>query len=243
MDHSRTETVVGKDGLGKLSNSAVAIFGAGGVGGYTIEALARAGIGKLYIIDYDLISESNLNRQIIALDSTIGEKKTDAFKKRISQINPEAKIITNHIQLTPDNVSEFIPADADYAIDAIDEIDPKVSLILELLKQKIPFISSMGAGSRLDPLSIRLADISKTEYCPLARKVRKKLRQNGINKGVKCLYSEEKIKKSVETEREKNTADNQVVKTKKIQGSISYMPGIFGLTAAGLIIKDILNQE
>jgi tRNA A37 threonylcarbamoyladenosine dehydratase len=237
MDKSRTEIIIGRDGIKKLENATVALFGLGGVGGYSAEALARAGVGRLILADYDTVAPSNMNRQILSLQSAMGKYKTDAARERIKDINSSAEIITIKTRLLPENMAEAIPWDYSsyYAIDAIDEIESKVSLICELKKKGIPFVSSMGTGSRLSPSGVTVSDISKTDYCPLARTLRKKLKAAGITGGVRCIYSKENLNR-LGTEELKNGM------TKKVQGSISYMPGIFGLTAAGIIINDILNS-
>lgn len=236
MDQSRTEIITGMEGVKKLRHATVAVFGLGGVGGYSAEALARAGVGRFILLDYDTVAPSDINRQILSLVSTIGKYKTDVAEERIKDINSRAEIIKITKRLLPENINEIIPWDykSCYAIDAIDELDSKVSLIYELQKRKIPFVSSMGAGNRLCPTGVEVCDISKTEYCPLARTLRKKLKSAGITSGVRCIYSKENLKTLTTVEDDKGLH-------KKIQGSISYMPGIFGLTAAGVIINDILK--
>jgi len=235
MDLSRTEILIGPENISKLMKSSVAIIGLGGVGGYAAEAIARAGVGKMIIADYDMVTSSNINRQILSLSSTMGELKTDVALKRLKDINPGIEVITISERLTPDNISQIITDTKPlYAIDAIDEIDSKTSLITELVKRNIPFVSSMGAGSRLDSSKIKVDDISRTEYCPLARIMRKKLKTAGIETGVRCIYSTENLNKVQEPESGAG---------KRMQGSISFMPAIFGLMAAGLIINDIINND
>lgn len=234
MDLSRSEILIGKENLDKLRQSTVAVFGLGGVGGYAAEAIARAGIGSMVIADYDRVASSNMNRQILSLTSTMGELKTDVSIKRIKDINPDIDIIAISERLTPENISGLIPQkNYLYAIDAIDEIDSKTFLITELVKRKIKFVSSMGAGSRLDSSKIKVADISKTEYCPLARIMRKRLKAEGIETGVRCIYSTENLNKVLDPENGTG---------KRMQGSISFIPGIFGLMAAGIIINDIIAR-
>jgi tRNA A37 threonylcarbamoyladenosine dehydratase len=232
IDLSRSKILIGEENLNRLKQSAVAIFGLGGVGGYALEAIARSGISSIIICDYDRITASNINRQILSLSSTMDEMKTDIALKRLKDINPEIEIIAINERLTPQNIKNIIPVKENlYAIDAIDEIDAKVSLIAELINRKIPFVSSMGAGSRLDPLKVRVDDISKTEYCPLAKIIRKRLRAIGYSSGVRCIYSTEHLNRIQEHESE----------GKRLQGSISFMPGIFGLIAAGVILNDIIK--
>ncbi|HPF07403.1 MAG TPA: tRNA threonylcarbamoyladenosine dehydratase, partial [Spirochaetota bacterium] len=232
MDQSRTEILIGADGVDKLRKATVMIIGLGGVGGHAAEAIVRAGAGQIIIADYDTIAPSNLNRQILSLASNIGIKKTETASERFREINPEIKITSFTERLTPENIGMIFPETADnlYAIDAIDEIDAKIALITELHRRGIPFVSSMGAGSRLNPSLVKIADISKTEHCPLARVIRRKLRIAGIEKGVRCVYSTENLNRFAEPETEGE---------RRKQGSISFMPGIFGLTAAGVIINDI----
>lgn len=232
MDQSRTEILIGADGVDKLRKATVMIIGLGGVGGHAAEAIVRAGVGTIIIADYDTVAPSNLNRQILSLSSNIGDKKTEIAAERFKNINPEIEIVLYTEHLTPDNIGMIFPETTDnlYVIDAIDEIDAKIALITELYRRGIPFISSMGAGSRLNPSLVRIADISKTEHCPLARVIRRKLRLAGIEKGVRCVYSTENLNRFAEPEAEGE---------RRKQGSISFMPGIFGLTAAGVIINDI----
>ncbi len=234
MDQSRTEILIGADGVDKLRKATVMIIGLGGVGGHAAEAIVRAGAGQIIIADYDTIAPSNLNRQILSLASNIGIKKTETASERFREINPEIKITSFTERLTPENIGMIFPETADnlYAIDAIDEIDAKIALITELHRRGIPFVSSMGAGSRLNPSLVKIADISKTEHCPLARVIRRKLRLAGIEKGVRCVYSTENLNRFAEPETEGE---------RRKQGSISFMPGIFGLTAAGVIINDIIG--
>jgi len=235
MDLTRTEILIGSENIEKLRNSTVAVIGLGGVGGYAAEAIARAGVGTMIIADYDIVASSNINRQILSLNSTMGMLKTEVALQRIRDINPDIKITAISEHLTPDNIDGLIPtADHLYGIDAIDEIESKTSLIKTFVQRDIQFVSSMGAGSRLDSSKIKVDDISRTEYCPLARIMRKKLKDEGVYKGVRCIYSTENLNKVMEPENR-----NQ----KRMQGSNSFIPGIFGLMAAGLIINDIINRE
>lgn len=235
MDLSRSRILIGDDGLKKLRESTVAVFGLGGVGGYAAEAIVRAGTGRIIIADFDAVTPSNINRQILALQQNTGRLKTDVAAERYMQINPQLEIIRITEHLTPGNISSILPRDAKnlYAIDAIDEIAPKTALIAELHRRNIPFASSMGAGSRLDPSQVKTGDISKTSHCPLARVIRRNLKEQGIERGVRCVYSTENLNRVEEPE----TGHG-----KRTQGSISFMPGIFGLTLAGIIINDILTR-
>lgn len=231
MDHSRTELIAGTEGIEKLKDSTVCIFGLGGVGGYALEAVARAGVGHIRIFDFDSFASSNCNRQILALNSTLGNLKTETALNRIQDINPDCDIQAFTEALTPDNISSLVPPDTAYAIDAIDDLDAKVALIAYLRRSGAFFISSMGAGNRIDPTKLRVDDISRTSVCPLARKVRKALRAMDIHKGVPCVYSLEKPKRA------DAAAEISTV------GSISYMPGLFGLTAAGHILSRIITDS
>lgn len=234
MDSSRTSILIGAQALEKLKQAQVHVFGTGGVGGYAVEALARAGVGSIRIYDFDTVSPSNCNRQLIALDSTIGRAKAEAAAERVRDINADCRCEAVNIRLTRENVPEIIAeaaADANgktlWAIDAIDEISAKARLICELKNGRADFISSMGAGNRLDPARVEIADISQTSVCPLARKLRRALRACGIAEGVPCVFSAE----------EPRCAERPAGCT--APGSISYMPGLFGLMAAGYIIKRI----
>ena len=233
IDLSRSRILTGEDGLAKLAESTVALFGLGGVGGYAAEAIVRSGVGRIIICDYDVVAGSNINRQILALKQDMGRLKVDVAADRYMQINPELEIIKITERLTPENIPSIIPRDIEnlYAIDAIDEIAPKTALIAELHARGINFAVSMGAGSRLDPMQVKCGDISATTHCPLARVIRRKLKDLGIERGVRCVYSTENLNRVEEPESGRG---------KRTQGSISFMPGIFGLTLAGIIINDII---
>ena len=235
MDTSRTEILIGKQGVDKLARAGVAVFGLGGVGSYAVEALARAGVGNLYLFDYDRVGPSNANRQILALQSTMGRDKAAVAAERARDINPAVKVYSSTVRLDEKNIDASICSGIEYAVDAIDELGPKTALIMTLVQRNIPFVSSMGAGSKLNPAGIRAADISKTSYCPLARAMRTRLKKAGITTGVRCVYSEENLNAVIPSE----DAGSPKAFT---QGSISYVPAIFGLTAAGLIIQDILSS-
>jgi len=234
MDSSRTEILVGKEGMKRLSGACVAVFGLGGVGGYAAEALVRAGIGRMVLVDYDDVAPSNINRQIIALQSSIGMPKTEVAEKRFKDINPDLEIRSYRMRIDPVNDGGALADGITHAIDAIDEVDAKVGLITALHRSGTSFVSSMGAGSKLDPSGIRLADIRDTRHCPLARAVRHRLKKNGIHTGIRCLYSEENLRRF---ERGAPGYPGKAV----LQGTVSYMTGMFGLYAAGIIIRDILG--
>ena len=231
---SRTELLIGKDGFEKLQNSFVAVIGLGGVGAIAAESLVRTGVGKILLADFDKISESNINRQLMALHSTVGQLKTDALKKRFGDINPNLEIEI-FSEFCSDETYEKILHNVDFVVDAIDSLSPKADLIEYLYKNKIPFISAMGAANRLDPSKIEICDISKTNTCPLASRLRKYLRKRDIYKGFDVVYSFEKpLKKFVE---EDNSMDRG--RKRKTLGSIMYLPAIVGLFASSYVIRKI----
>lgn len=227
---SRTEMLIGNDALVKLRSSRVAVFGIGGVGGYIAEALVRAGVGALDLIDNDTVSESNINRQIIALTSTVGMLKTEVMEKRLLDINPEAEIRCINRFVLPENIDEFNFSAYSYVADAIDTVSGKLAIIEKAYSEGIPVISSMGTGNKLDPTKFEITDIYKTSVCPLARVMRYELKKRGVKK-LKVLYSkEEPVKPSVAEINEKGKA---------IPGSISFVPSAAGLIVASEIIKDL----
>ena len=221
----RTRSLIGENSLSKLSKSKILVFGIGGVGGYVVEALVRSGIGEIDIVDNDKVSISNLNRQIVALNSTIGEYKVDVMKKRALDINPDLKINTYKLFFNDDTKDEFDFSKYDYIVDAIDSVKSKL-LLVELAKNNnTPIISSMGTGNKLNPLKFEMADISKTSVCPLARVVRIELKKRGI-KELKVLYSKEMPYKD----------------GSRVPSSISFVPSTAGLIIASEVIKDIIAQ-
>ena len=225
----RSELLIGEENCRKLANSRVLVLGIGGVGGYALENLARAGIGHLTIVDGDNVDITNCNRQLSALLTTVGQTKTDVWCERIKNINPDAKVIAKAQFLrTPEDIENILSSGFDFAIDAIDELEPKISFICALKRKKIPFISAMGAGGKLDPTQIKIADISKTNGCPLARIVRKRLRDLGITKGVKTVYSPEPPLKRF--------ADRKI-------GSISFIPAIFGCFCAAEAVNSLIKKS
>ena len=224
--------LIGTEAVATLSKSRVAVFGAGGVGGYVIEALARSGIGAIDIIDNDTVSESNLNRQIIALQSTIGLLKTETAKKRVLDINPDCTVTTFETFVLPDNIDGFDFSVYDYIVDAIDTVSGKIAIIEKASKEGIPIISSMGTGNKLDPTKFQIADISKTSVCPLARVMRYEMKKRKIKK-LKVLFStEEPIKPTPEKDE----------RGKIPPGSISFVPSVAGLIIGGEVIKDIIKK-
>jgi len=231
---SRTELLIGKDGLEKLSNSRVAVFGIGGVGGYVVEALARSGVGAIDLIDNDKVSLTNINRQIIATHKTIGEYKVDAAERRAKEINPNVKITKHCIFYTPESGGEIDFSVFDYVVDAIDTVVGKLEIIERSKKAKVPVISSMGAGNKMHPEMFELADISKTTVCPLAKVIRQELKKRRI-KGVKAVYSKEiPIKPS--------PSDEKVEGKRQIAGSVAFVPSAVGLIIAGEVIRDLIRR-
>ncbi len=230
---SRQNIVFGSDSLEKLKNSRVAVFGVGGVGGYVCEALARSGVGTLDIIDNDTVSPSNINRQIIALHSTIGKNKVDVCKERLLDINPEITVNAHNCFFLKENENEFEFENFDYVVDAIDTVSGKLALAVIADKLSIPIISSMGAGNKTDPTQFKVADIYKTSVCPLAKAMRKLCRDNGVKK-LKVVYSEE-----MPTIKEELIDENS--NKRQIPGSVSFVPSVVGLIMAGEVIKDLIR--
>jgi tRNA A37 threonylcarbamoyladenosine dehydratase len=227
----RTELLIGKDGLDRLQGSCVAVFGLGGVGSYIAEALARSAVGKLILVDNDMICESNINRQLIALTSTIGKAKVTAAAERIREINPCIQILPLQMFYTAENAESFDMNGIDYIADAIDTVSSKLELIERADKRNIPIISCMGTGNKLDPTKFEIADIYKTSVCPLARVMRYELKKRGIKK-LKVLFSTEP------PVTHKSVIEEQTCK-RVTPGSISFVPSVAGLIIAGEIIKDI----
>ncbi|WP_027129239.1 tRNA threonylcarbamoyladenosine dehydratase [Fusobacterium perfoetens] len=233
MIFKREELLIGKENLDKLKNSHVIVFGLGGVGGFVIEGLVRGGIGELTIVDYDTVDITNINRQIIATTQTIGKLKTYLISERAKAINPDIKINSISEKYLKENKDMFFQNKKyDYIVDAIDMVSSKLSIIEEANKLNIPIISSMGTGNKLDPLKLEIADINKTSVCPLARVIRKEVKNRGI-KRLKVLYSKEEPKKPL-------NEDNSREKSVNV-GSISFVPSVAGLIIAGEVIKDICN--
>ena len=235
---SRTELIIGKEGLEKLHNAKVAIFGIGGVGSFVVEALARAGIENFILIDNDTVSITNLNRQLIATQKTLGKYKVDVMKERILEINPDAKVTIYKEFYMPDSNSNIIDKTIDYVVDAIDTITAKISLVMECNKLNIPIISSMGTGNKLKPEMFEIDDIYNTSVCPLAKVMRKELKAREIKK-LKVLYSkEEPIKPNPELLEEMIDKDDT---KKQVPGSISFVPSCAGLIIAGEVVKDLIK--
>lgn len=233
----RTELLIGREGCERMRLAKVAVVGTGGVGAYAAEMLVRAGLGSIVLIDSDEISESNLNRQLPALRSTIGRDKASVLRDRFLDINPELDITLIPEFLTEYNVSSLLPPGKNlYVIDAIDTLSPKTALIQHCLRNGIPLVSSMGSGAKLDATKVRLADISKTRECPLAHMLRKRLHKLGIHEGFLSVYSEEKPR------RESTVLEGSRNKKSQV-GSISYLPAVFGCVCAQAIVSLIAENE
>lgn len=242
---SRTELLIGKEALDKLRNSKVVVFGIGGVGSYTVEALARGGIGKLVLIDDDTVCLTNINRQVHATFKTISRSKVEVMKERVLQINPKCEVTTFETFVKEDNISEIITEDTDYVVDAIDTVSSKIALALWCKEHNIRIISSMGTGNKLDPTQFRVADIYDTKVCPLCKVMRYELRKRGLDK-LKVVYSEETPLKPREDEvitcKEGCVCTGGTKKCairRQIPGSISFVPPVAGLIIGGEVIKDI----
>ena len=231
---SRTQLLLGDEAMEKLKNAKVAVFGIGGVGGYAAEALVRSGIGEINIIDNDTVSPSNINRQIYAMNSTVGEYKVDAAEKRMLDINPDVKIKTFKIFYTQETSGQFDFKNYDYIIDAVDTVSAKIELILKAKEAGTPIISSMGTGNKLCPDKFEVADIYKTSMCPLARVMRYELKRRGVKK-LKVVYSKEipVIPKAFV-----NLSDNE----RRVPASVSFVPPVAGFIMAGEVVKDIIKK-
>lgn len=231
---SRTELLIGKDGLNKLKNARVAVFGLGGVGGHAVEALVRSGVGAIDLIDNDTVALSNLNRQLFATQKTIGKYKVDVAEERLKEINPEVKITKYRTFYTPETAEEFDFSKYDYIVDAIDTVVGKLSLIEKSKEHNVPIICSMGAGNKMDPTKFEVTDISKTSVCPLAKVIRQELKKRKIKK-VKVVYSKEiPIKIDDSSLKEELKAGKH-----RIPGSNAFVPSTVGLIMAGEVIKDL----
>lgn len=239
---SRTELLFGKDAMEKLASSRVAVFGIGGVGGYTVEALVRSGLGAVDLIDNDKICLTNINRQIYATIKTVGRYKVDAAKERISEINPDVKVHTFKIFYTPETAGLFDFSEYDYIVDAIDTVTGKIALAENAQAANTPIISSMGAGNKLDPTAFEVSDIYKTSVCPLARVMRCELRKRNIKK-LKVVYSKEPPITPMEDMSIGRTCSPETAEKctqrRQIPGSNAFVPSVAGLIIAGEVIKDL----
>ena len=234
---SREELLIGKAGLEKLRQARVAVFGIGGVGSYVVEALARSGVGALDLFDSDTVALSNINRQLIALESTLGRLKVEVAKERVLQINPACRVEARQLFFTPENAGEVDFSQYDYVADAIDTVSSKIELLRLCREAGVPVISCMGAGNKLDPTAFRVAPLEKTSVCPLARVMRRELKKRGIT-GVKAVYSTEESTPPLAAEEgdQKGTAGHPT------PGSMAFVPSVAGLILAGEIVKDLLGK-
>ena len=234
----RTELLIGKEGLEKLRKSAVLIVGLGGVGGIAAEMICRAGVGRMTIIDRDVVSNTNINRQIAALNSTNGELKSRVIADRLKDINPELDLTILSKWLNEENTEKILDEGKfDFVVDAIDTLSPKVFLIKSCVEKDVRIVSSMGSGAKIDPSKVMIADISKTNYCPLAKAVRQRLSKLGIKQGVTVVYSTESADKNSVI-----LTDGELYK-KSTTGTISYMPALFGLYLASHVIRELIKTK
>ena len=267
--HERTALLLGEEAVEGLHNKRVAVFGVGGVGGYAVEALARAGVGRLDLIDKDEVDITNINRQIIATHETVGQPKVEVARQRILAINPRAQVTVHQTFYLPENADGFDFTQYDYVIDAIDTVTGKISLIMQAAQAGTPIISAMGAGNKLDPTRFEVADIYQTSVCPLAKVMRRELKKRGIKK-LKVVYSkepamtprkhgEQEVENDIssvadlhqcaqnrfpenESERGEETSPGTTAREKQIPGSVSFVPSVMGLIMAGEVIKDLCRE-
>ena len=233
---TRTAMLLGDDAVSRLRQSRVAVFGIGGVGGYAAEALARSGVGTLYLIDSDTVALSNLNRQIIALHSTVGQYKVDAAAARIHDICPDTQVYAHRCFFLPETAHLFDFSQYDYVIDAIDTVKGKIGIIMQAQEAGTPVISAMGAGNKLDPTMFRVADIYKTKVCPLARVMRYELKKRGV-KRLKVVYSEE-LPVTAQANAEPGAEETR----RSVPGSVAFVPSVMGMILAGEVIKDLTHR-
>lgn len=241
---SRTELAIGPEGLALMKGSTVAVLGIGGVGGIAAEALARTGVGRIILIDKDVVDITNVNRQIHALTTTVGQPKADLMRDRIKLINPECDVVALRMFYTEETYEQFFEYPLDYVVDASDTISYKIHLIKQCLERKIPIISSMGAANKMDPTKFQVVDISKTHTDPLARVIRTKLRQEGIKKGVKVVFSTELPMKPREDVTKRIVPDNapEIRKAKQPPASNAFVPPVAGLIMVSVVVKDLLKS-
>lgn len=234
----RTELLIKEEGLKKLNNAHVLVVGLGGVGSFAAEFLARAGVGKMTIVDGDTVDITNVNRQLPALHSTVGKHKVEVVAERLLDINPKLNLTKINEFLNPERMEEVLDADTfDFALDCIDSVTPKLSLIIAAKRRRIKIVSSMGAGGKTDPSKVLVRDISKTEHCHLARQIRKRLRKVKIDKGVRCVFAND-----IQDEESLKMTDGTNYK-RSFYGTISYMPAIFGLYAAAEVINYLIEKD
>ncbi|HZW49914.1 MAG TPA: tRNA threonylcarbamoyladenosine dehydratase [Bacillota bacterium] len=255
----RTALLVGDEGLSRLQSACVMVVGLGGVGSYALEAIARAGVGCIILVDNDVIEESNINRQLLALHSTIGMAKVAVAAARVEDINPDCHVVVLQLTVTPENVQDLLKLKPDYVVDAIDSVTAKAALLAETHLAGIPIIGIMGAGNKLDAAGFIITDISKTHTCPLARALRRELKQRGIFKGIQVVYSplppmivaedsyvsneEKTLSDSLSVVEAGLPIEEPVNRKRRSPGSISYVPPVAGLLAAGEVVRSLLQKE
>lgn len=247
-EFSRTELLIGKEGVEKLKQSTVAVFGLGGVGSYVVEGLARSGVGHFVIVDDDYVCLTNINRQLIATRKTVGKAKVEVMKERLLEINPKIVVETFQKFYLPENADEMIRADYDYIVDAIDTVTAKIDLVMKAQALNIPIICSMGTGNKLDPTRLEIADIYDTTVCPLAKVMRKELRARDVKK-LKVVYSKEPAMTPID-DPDNSCSDNCICPKNsprtcnvrhQIPGSVSFVPSVAGLIIAGEVVKDLIK--
>ncbi|QUH26722.1 ThiF family adenylyltransferase [Serpentinicella alkaliphila] len=244
---SRSELLIGTEGLNKLKESKVAVFGIGGVGTFTVEALARTGVSKFVLVDDDDICLTNINRQLHATRSTVGKPKVEVMKERILDINPNAEVITYRELYNSESAERLLSEDYDYVVDAIDMVTAKIDLIVRCKEKNIPIISSMGAGNKLDPTKFEVTDIFKTSICPLAKVLRKELRKRGV-KDLKVVYSKEEpmtpfvINSDCKTDCICTNKNRTCTVKHQIPGSVAFVPSVVGLILASVVVRDLISK-
>lgn len=242
---SRTELAIGPEGIAKMKNSTVAVLGIGGVGSIAVEALARTGIGRIILIDKDVVDITNINRQIHALTTTVGQQKTDLMVERVKLINPECEAIALNMFYTEETYEELFKYELDYVLDASDTIMYKIHVIKECLRRNIPIISSMGAANKMDPTRFQVADISRTSMDPIARVIRTRLRKDGIHKGVKVVFSTEEPLKPRQDVTRRIVSEHapDIRKAKQPPASNAFVPPVAGLIMVSVVVKELLAGE
>ncbi|MEA3276630.1 MAG: tRNA threonylcarbamoyladenosine dehydratase [Pseudomonadota bacterium] len=233
----RTRIIVGDAGVGRLRSARVLVAGLGGVGSFAAEALARAGIGHLTLADFDLVAPSNLNRQLVALGSTVGRKKVEVMGERVRDINPECRLTLMDRFLHADEMPELLAPGFHFVVDAIDSLNSKIALIATAREEGIPVACSMGAGGRTDPSRIRIGDVMDSDVCPLAREVRRRLRRRGVSRGVLAVWSDEPPCAPLPPE------PTDRGRPRSVNGTVSYLPALFGMTLAGVVVHRLLGRS
>ena len=239
---SRSQLLLGKEAMDRLKNTRVAVFGVGGVGGFVCEALVRTGIGAFDLIDDDKVCLTNLNRQIIATHKTVGQYKVDAMKERMEDINPDVDVRTYKCFFLPENQDDFPFAEYDYVVDAVDTVTAKIALVMKCQEAGVPIISSMGAGNKLEASAFKVADIYKTNVCPLAKVMRRELKKRGVKK-LKVVYSEEKTISPSQEDIVSSGSQDEISKKRALPGSLAFVPSTAGLIIAGEVVKDLTGKR